>query len=174
MTVQITTGITILRKTLHARNGSPHALTLIASEVPGIGAGTLEAFAAGKADLSIEALQACCQRYARQSGTPGHMAAASSLVQRNSVLSTHMRCKMTACRRATATIARFMPRCRAIFMPQALSHDRRQRGHQPAADLIVTHDLKQLAVKHAGLLAQDTTCDQQRFDDRGQVRMVRD
>ncbi len=30
-----------------------------------------------------------------------------------------------------------------------------RRRHQPAADLIVTHDLKQLAVKHAELLAQD-------------------
>jgi len=30
---------------------------------------------------------------------------------------------MTAIRRATATIARFIPRRRAIFMPQALSHD---------------------------------------------------
>ena len=55
--------------------------------------------------------------------SPGHAAAASSLVQRNSVPSTHMRCMMTASRRATATIARFIPRCRAIFMPQALSHD---------------------------------------------------
>jgi len=30
---------------------------------------------------------------------------------------------ITAIRRATATIARFIPRWRAIFMPQALSHD---------------------------------------------------
>jgi hypothetical protein len=37
----------------------------------------------------------------------------------------------------------------------------------------VTHDLKHLAVKHAELLAQDPAGDQQRFDDRGQVRMVR-
>ena len=64
----------------------------------------------------------CCQRYAPLSDTPGHVAAASSLVQRNSVPSTHMRCLMTANRRATATIARFMRRCRAVFMPQALSH----------------------------------------------------
>src|SRR5258708_21061377 len=48
----------------------------------------------------------------------------------------------------------------------------RTRRHQPAADLIVAHDLKQLAVKHAELLAQDPAGDQQRFDDRGQVRMV--
>jgi hypothetical protein len=37
----------------------------------------------------------------------------------------------------------------------------------PAADLIVAHDLKQLAVKHAELLAQDPAGDQERFDDRG-------
>src|SRR4029434_9636081 len=48
------------------------------------------------------------------------------------------------------------------------------RCHQPAADLIVAHDLKQLAVKHVELLAQDPAGNQQRFDDRGQVRMVRD
>jgi len=52
-----------------------------------------------------------------------HAAATSLLLQRNLVPSIHMRCMMTASRRATATIARFMPRCRAIFMPQALSHD---------------------------------------------------
>jgi hypothetical protein len=50
-------------------------------------------------------------------------AAASVLVQWNSVASAHMRCMITAIRRATATTARFIPRCRAIFMPQALSHD---------------------------------------------------
>src|SRR3954465_185331 len=50
-------------------------------------------------------------------------AAASVLVQWNSVPSAHMRCMITAIRRATATTARFIPRCRAIFMPQALSHD---------------------------------------------------
>jgi hypothetical protein len=59
-------------------------------------------------------------RAAAHHRNPGHAAAASSLVHRNSVPSTHMRCMMTASRRATATIARFMPRCRAIFMPQAL------------------------------------------------------
>src|SRR5450759_2139878 len=52
-----------------------------------------------------------------------HAAATSSLVHRNSVPSTHKRCMITAIRRATATIARFIPRCRAIFMPQAFSHD---------------------------------------------------
>jgi hypothetical protein len=35
-----------------------------------------------------------------------------------------------------------------------------RRGHQPAADLILAHDLKQLAVKHAELLAQDPAGDQ--------------
>ena len=54
-----------------------------------------------------------------------HAAAASSRVQRNSVPSTHMRCMITASRRASATIAFFIPRCRAIFMAQALSQDHR-------------------------------------------------
>ena len=50
-------------------------------------------------------------------------AAATSLVQRNSVPSTHMRCMITASRRASATIAFFIPRCLAIFIAQALSQD---------------------------------------------------
>ncbi len=50
-------------------------------------------------------------------------AAATSLVQRNSVPSTHMRCMITANRRASATIAFFIPRCLAIFIAQALSQD---------------------------------------------------
>ena len=50
-------------------------------------------------------------------------AAATSLVQRNSVPSTHMRCMITANRRAKATIAFFSPRCLAIFIAQALSQD---------------------------------------------------
>jgi hypothetical protein len=54
-----------------------------------------------------------------------HAAAAASLVQRNSVPSTQMRCMITASRRASATIARFMPRCLAIFIAQALSQDHR-------------------------------------------------
>ena len=53
----------------------------------------------------------------------GSHAAATSRVQRNSVPSTQMRCIMTARRRAKATIAFFIPRCLAIFMAQALSHD---------------------------------------------------
>jgi len=52
-------------------------------------------------------------------------AAAASLVQRNSVPSTQMRCMMTAKRRASATIALFMPRRLAICIAQALSHDHR-------------------------------------------------
>lgn len=52
-----------------------------------------------------------------------HAAAASSLVQRKVVPSTQMRCMMTANRRASATIAFFSPRCLAIFIAQALSHD---------------------------------------------------
>ena len=41
----------------------------------------------------------------------------------DSVPSTHMRCMMTASRRAKATIAFFIPRCLAIFTAQALSQD---------------------------------------------------
>ena len=52
-----------------------------------------------------------------------HAAAASSRVQRNSVPSTHMRCMITANRRAKATIAFFIPRRLAICMAQALSQD---------------------------------------------------
>ena len=50
-------------------------------------------------------------------------ATATSLVHRNSVPSTHMRCMITANRRASATIAFFIPRCLAIFIAQALSQD---------------------------------------------------
>src|SRR5450756_1435018 len=50
-------------------------------------------------------------------------AAACSRVQRNSVPSTHRRCMITANRRASATIAFFMPRRLAICIAQALSHD---------------------------------------------------
>jgi hypothetical protein len=49
--------------------------------------------------------------------------AATSLVHRNSVPSTQMRCMITANRRASATIAFFIPRCLAIFSAQALSQD---------------------------------------------------
>ena len=50
-------------------------------------------------------------------------AAACSRVQRNSVPSTHMRCMITASRRASATIAFFMPRRLAICIAQAFSQD---------------------------------------------------
>src|SRR5215471_11921534 len=50
-------------------------------------------------------------------------AAATSLVHRNSVPSTHSRCMITANRRASATIAFFIPRCLATFIAQALSQD---------------------------------------------------
>ena len=50
-------------------------------------------------------------------------AAACSRVHRNSVPSTHMRCMITANRRASATIAFFIPRRLAICIAQALSHD---------------------------------------------------
>ena len=53
-----------------------------------------------------------------------HAAVATcSRVQRNSVPSTHMRCMITANRRASATIAFFLPRCLATFIAQALSQD---------------------------------------------------
>jgi len=53
----------------------------------------------------------------------GSHAAATSRVQRKSVPSTQMRCRITANRRASATIAFLIPRCRAIFIAQALSQD---------------------------------------------------
>ena len=53
----------------------------------------------------------------------GSHAAATSLVHRNSVPSTHMRCMITASRRASATITFFIPRRLAIFIAQALSQD---------------------------------------------------
>jgi len=53
----------------------------------------------------------------------GSHAAVTSLVQRNSVPSTQMRCMITANRRASATTAFFIPRCLAIFIAQALSQD---------------------------------------------------
>ena len=50
-------------------------------------------------------------------------AAAVSRVYRNSVPSTQMRCMITANRRASATIAFFIPRRLAICIAQALSQD---------------------------------------------------
>ena len=50
-------------------------------------------------------------------------AGACSRVQRNSVPSTQMRCMITANRRASATIAFFIPRRLAICIAQALSQD---------------------------------------------------
>jgi len=52
-----------------------------------------------------------------------HHPAATSRVQRNSVPSTHMRCMITANRRARATIAFFTPRRLATCIAQALSQD---------------------------------------------------
>jgi hypothetical protein len=49
--------------------------------------------------------------------------AALCLLQRNSLPSTHIRCRTTARRRATATMARRIPRRRATHMPHAFSHD---------------------------------------------------
>ena len=50
-------------------------------------------------------------------------ATAASRVHWNSVPSTHMRCMITASRRAKATIAFFIPRRLAICIAQALSQD---------------------------------------------------
>jgi hypothetical protein len=50
-------------------------------------------------------------------------ATACSRVQRNSVPSTQIRCMITASRRASATIAFFIPRRLAICMAQALSQE---------------------------------------------------
>ena len=52
-----------------------------------------------------------------------HAATACSLVHRNSVPLTHMRCRITANLRASATIAFFIPRRLAICIAQALSQD---------------------------------------------------
>lgn len=51
------------------------------------------------------------------------IAVPGSLPQRKSVPSVHMRWRTTARRRATATMARRIPRRGATFIPQALSHD---------------------------------------------------
>ena len=51
----------------------------------------------------------------------GSHAAAAFLVHWKSVPSTQMRCMITANRRASATIAFFIPRYLAIFIAQALS-----------------------------------------------------
>ena len=50
-------------------------------------------------------------------------AAVGLLLQRKSVSSTHMRCRITASRRATATAARRMPRRSATRRPHAFSQD---------------------------------------------------
>ena len=68
-----------------------------------------------------------------------HAAAACSRVQRNSVPSTQMRCMITANRRASATIAFFIPRCLAIFIAQALSQDHFCRTHQHDLGRFVEH-----------------------------------
>ena len=54
-----------------------------------------------------------------------HASAASCRLQLNSVPSTQMRCMITASRRASATIAFFMPRRLATCIAQVLSQDHR-------------------------------------------------
>jgi hypothetical protein len=53
----------------------------------------------------------------------GSHTAVASRAHWNLVPSTQMRCMITANRRASATIAFFIPRCLAIFIAQALSQD---------------------------------------------------
>ena len=55
--IEIKDGRDVLRKTLHARNRSPHALALIASNVDGVGVSDLENVIAGKIELPVPALQ---------------------------------------------------------------------------------------------------------------------
>jgi hypothetical protein len=53
-----TTGTDILRRAVHARIRSPHALTMMAREIDGLATHALEDIAAGKADLKVETLKA--------------------------------------------------------------------------------------------------------------------
>ena len=89
--------------------------------------------------------------------TPG------SLPKRNSVPSLHMRCRMTASLRATATRARAMPRRLAIFMPQARRLDHLRAAHQQrmgrlvergAGELVAAAADPALDVGLAGLVAR--------------------
>ena len=66
--------------------------------------------------IAFDPLRLSCRCY-------GSHAAATSRVQRKSVLSTQMRCRITANRRASATIAFLIPRRLAICIAQALSQD---------------------------------------------------
>ena len=54
-----------------------------------------------------------------------HAKAASVLLHRNVEPSIHMRCRITASLRATATLARFKPRRLATSSPQRLSAEKR-------------------------------------------------
>ena len=51
-------GVSVLRQALRARNKTPNMLSLIASEIDGVGVSTLEDFSNNKANLGIETLQA--------------------------------------------------------------------------------------------------------------------
>jgi hypothetical protein len=51
MTEPTVTGTDVLRRGVHVRIRTQHALTLMAREIVGIGAHTLEAFAAGSTEL---------------------------------------------------------------------------------------------------------------------------
>ena len=51
------TGVDVLRRTVKASDAKAGVLLAIVREIDGIGISTLEAFAAGKTDLSVELLQ---------------------------------------------------------------------------------------------------------------------
>ena len=95
-----------------------------------------------------------------------HAAAVSSRVQRNSVPSSQMRCMITANRRASATIAFFIPRCLAICIAQALSQDQLVERHQHALSCFIEHHPHRLvsaarypivAIDLAGLILGSTS-----------------
>ena len=79
--------------------------------------GTSVGGASRAAVSSFYAITVLLPRTAGQLGTPGWEA------KRNSVPSTHIRCRMTPIRRAMAVTARFMPRRRATRRPQAFNQD---------------------------------------------------
>ena len=54
-------GVSVLRQALRARNKTPNMLSLIASEIDGVGVSTLEDFSNNKANLGIETLQILTQ-----------------------------------------------------------------------------------------------------------------
>ena len=101
-------GVPICFTTLRPLAGRIEILNGIA--LPIVPTGTTWFAVAGKSFVAPLFLGSGC---GAAGGAPG------SLPKRNSVWSRHMRCRMTASLRATATRARAMPRRLAICMPQA-------------------------------------------------------